>query len=635
MLMKKLKLLSVTKPKRVYWVVHVPERFAYLMLLFTLLLVPLLFGTFFIEQQVSPVQAASDERSQWISWASKAWKYFQPGVAVNTNTGLCGASLLWGWPYFTEWDLGTYILAILDAESIGILPSAGSWGSTDRLNKIMTFLQNRELAAGNLSYVWYDARTGNHAWDISNGTTGVSDLGYLLITLHAVKTQRPEYASIIDKVVYERMNISQLASDPIAWRETSGVYEWYVAHGFKFFGFDRYLPVQEALDTLRVILEGPMLMTYNVTLPVTDITSEPLLLAALTLPPEPGMNRLVLKAYLAQENRYHATGKFTGFSEGNTALPVFPSYVYEWIVGGSGETWKITPADITPIIYIKVGFGFYALFRDQYALDLINHVNATFTDFSYGYWDGVDEVGRAANTIIDRTNGIALASARYALENPAWDSLSSYPLPFVSSTGFLNATFIIGDTNPHPPYGWRAYTLDLMGSLGVASKLGQLSSSGYSLGKMDTRISEWNDTVKTVVVDWNKTGTSNVISIGGPPVNMFAYYYEQFGATPFYQTWAGDIPSIHSDLTGKTYAFQWGVDDYALLSVYHNNGRVMIVGWGLTHRGTVAICQVLQYFDSQYAGLLSKRAMIVKWADRNGDTEVDLGDAINIVEAWP
>jgi hypothetical protein len=602
------------------------------MLLFALL-VSLFLSTNSVEYQKPLVYANSAERDQWISWASNAWKFFQPGVAVDTNTGLCGASLLWGWPYFTEWDFGTYILAILDAESIGILPRAGSWGSTDRLNKIMTFLQNRELAPGNLSYVWYDARTGNHARNLSNGTTGVSDLGYLLIALHAVKTRRPEYASIIDRVVYERMNISQLVSNPAAWGETSGVYEWYVAHGFKFFGFDRYPPVQEALDTLRVILEGPQLMTYNVTLPVTDITSEPLLLAAFTLPPEPGMNRLFFKAYLAQENRYHATGKFTGFSEGNTALES-PSYVYEWIVLGSGDTWIIGPGDVTPIVYIKVGFGFYALFHSQYALDLINHVNAKFTDFSYGYWDGVDEAGRVATTIIDRTNGIVLSSARYALENPTIDSLSGYPLPFVSSSNFLNTTFIIGDTEPHPPIGWRAYTVDLIGSLSVASKLGQLSRSGDSGQKMDTRISEWIDASKTVVVDWNKIGISNVISIGGPLVNMFAYYYEQFGATPFYQTWAGNIPTIHSDLSGRTYSFNWGVDDYALLSIYNDNGRAVLVGWGLTHRGTVAICQVLQYFDSQYAGLLSKRAIIVKWADRNGDAEVDLGDAINIVEAW-
>jgi hypothetical protein len=606
------------------------------LVLLSVLLVALFPSIYFVGQRGYAVQADS-ESSQWISWASNAWKFFQPGAAVDTNTGLCGASLIWNWPYFTEWDLGTYILAVLDAEEIGILPSAGSWGSTARLNKIMTFLQNRELAPGNISYVWHDARTGAPAWNLSNATTGVSDLGYLLIALHAVKTQRPEYTSVIDGVVYGRMNLTQLASDPIAWTNTAGVYEWYVAHGFKYFGFDQYAPVQDALDSLDAIITGPQVTTYNVTLPITEFTSEPLLLAAFTLPPEPDMTSLIYKAYLAQENRYHATGNFTAFSEGNTGLGS-PSYVYEWIVQPDGQTWKIGPQAITPIAYIKVGFGFYALFRTQYALDLINHVNATFTDFTYGYWDGVDEAGRVVNSLIDRTNGMVLASARYVLKDTL-GSLGGYPMPFVSGTGLLNATFVIGDTEPHPPVGWRAYTADWMGSLGVAGTLGQLSSSGNLLAKMDTSIAVWNDTQglvvgEKVVVDWNKLGNSNVVSIGGPLVNLLTYHYEELGSTPFSLTWAGNIPRIHSDLSGHTYSFNLGVDDYAVLSIYSDNGRIVLVGWGLTHRGTIAVCQVLQYFNSQYAGLLSGHAMIIKWADGNGDAEVDLGDEISVVESW-
>jgi hypothetical protein len=600
----------------------------------TYLLVFLLILPFLWQNSVA--NSALDERDRWISWAEKAWRYFQPRVGmggVHPTTGLSYAGL--GWPYFTEWDLGTYILAILDAEKVGILPRDGEWGSTYRINKIIEFLQRRELSLGNVSYLWYDSRTGNPARDLSNETTNVSDLGFFLIALHALKKNRPEYSSIIDEIVYTRENITKLASDPVAWRTTGGIYKWYVAHGFKLFGFDTYQPVKEALNTLRDILEGPELITYNVSLPVSSITSEPLLLAAFTLDPEPGMNRLILKAYLAQENRYRATGKFTGFSEGNTALPPpSTSYVYEWIVTGGGETWRITPENITPIIYIKVGFGFYALFRTQYALSLINHVNSTFTDFSYGYWDGVDEDGRVVNTIIDRTNGIVLASARYALENPPPLRLEEYPLPFVSPTGALNTTFIIGDTNHHPPNGWQAYTLDLMGSLGVAGKLGQLSNSGYLDGKMDTWISTWNPVEKTVTVQWDKIGNVNIISIGGPSVNMLTYNYEQFGATPFYLIWNGDIPQLRSDISGRIYTFRWGIDDYALLSIYTDNNRAVLVGWGLTHRGTIALCQLLQHFDSQYTGLLSGRAMIVKWEDRNGDTEVDLGDDIAIIEVW-
>jgi hypothetical protein len=175
-----------------------------------------------------------------------------------------------------------------------------------------------------------------------------------------------------------------------------------------------------------------------------------------------------------------------------------------------------------------------------------------------------------------------------------------------------------------------------MGSLGVASKLGQLSSAGYSEGKMDTWVASWDDTSRTAEIEWDEIGNRNVISIGGPPVNMFAYHHEQFGATPFYQKRVDTIGwYIQSDLTGKNYTFQWGVTDYVLVSICHDNNRTVLVGWGITHRGTVAISQILQYFDSEHIGLLSGRAMIIKWEDRNGDTEVDLGDEISVVEAWP
>ena len=582
------------------------------------------------------VKEAHAASSQWISWASKGWRYFQPGAGVDSSKGLSHAAI--GWPYFTEWDLGTYILAILDAEKIGILPRDGPWGSTDRLNKIIAFLQTRQLTPNGISYVWYDARTGSPALGLSSDETNVSDLGFLLIALDKVKRERSEYAATIDYIIHTRENIAYLASSTTAWATTSGVYKWYVAHGFKFFGFDTYAPVEDALNTLQTVLSGPQLVTYNVALPVADITSEPVLLAAFTLDPEPGFQRLVLKAYLAQQNRYAATAKFTGFSEGPTGNPTpsgCSSYVYEWIVRANSETWAVTPwsCSATPVAYIKVGFGFYALFGTQYALDLINHVNGTFTDWTYGYYDGLNDGQIVVNNIVDRTQGILLAAARYALETSAPPLLSGYPTPFAGSP--LNVTFIIGDTNPHPPYDWRAYTLDLMGSLGVASKLGQISTSGYSTGKMDTWVTTWDSASGTAGVDWSKIGVTNVITIGGPPVNLFAYHYEQFGAIPFYQTWQGITPYIRSDLTGTTYAYQWGVTDYALITITHDSGRTILVGWGLTHRGTVAICQLLQYFDTQYAGLLSGRAMIVKWVDVNGDTEVDPGDQITVVEVWP
>jgi len=41
------------------------------------------------------------DQAYWLRLANNAWNYYQPGVSVDSNTGLHSAGL--GWPYFTDW----------------------------------------------------------------------------------------------------------------------------------------------------------------------------------------------------------------------------------------------------------------------------------------------------------------------------------------------------------------------------------------------------------------------------------------------------------------------------------------------------------------------------------------------------
>jgi hypothetical protein len=277
----------------------------------------------------------------------------------------------------------------------------------------------------------YEADTGNP--DLAYGEdkeSNVSDLGQLLIALHMLRTLRPEYAQAVQYVI-ARENFARFASSSTLWdTTTSGVYRWYVAHGFKFFGFNDE-PVRKSLGLLQQILASPTVTTYDVQLPKTDLTSEPLLLAAFNLPTEQGFSELLSKAYMAQENRYLATTKWTGFSEGNAlhlrspcAGGNRPVYVYEWIVTSSGSTWTIgnqppPPATdpISPIAFVRVGFGFNAIYGRDYAAQLIEH--AKMEDSSgHGYLEGIDEYGCYVNEIVDRTQAMVIAAARYALQGP-------------------------------------------------------------------------------------------------------------------------------------------------------------------------------------------------------------------------
>lgn len=79
------------------------------------------------------------DQAYWLRLANNAWKYFQPGVSVDSTTGLHSSGL--GYPFFTDWDLGVYIQAIIDTNQLGILSTSGTWGANARINKILTFLQ--------------------------------------------------------------------------------------------------------------------------------------------------------------------------------------------------------------------------------------------------------------------------------------------------------------------------------------------------------------------------------------------------------------------------------------------------------------------------------------------------------------
>ena len=104
----------------------------------------------------------------WMKVAANAWVYYQPGVGVDNNTGLPYATA-YGFYAFTDWDLGVYIQAIIDAQELNLITPDGAWGSDARINDVLTFLENRTLNAAIGDYPWqfYDSETGGEYMSIS------------------------------------------------------------------------------------------------------------------------------------------------------------------------------------------------------------------------------------------------------------------------------------------------------------------------------------------------------------------------------------------------------------------------------------------------------------------------------------
>jgi len=380
-----------------------------------------------IEIKAAKTKGSALPNATWLKWAGNAWRYYgvSEGLGVNSTTGLPLAALIY--IYFTFWDLGTYLYAIMDASRLGLLVKAGTWGSDDRVNRVVNWLQICQRTSNNLPYLWYNSETGNAATELSSEETNVSDYGQFLIAMYRLKTFRPDLAATVDNIVNVRFNTANLAGRP----EFGGIYGWYVAHGYKYFGYDSYTPVHDALGNLNQMMNGPKVTTYGITLPKNWLTSEPLQLGMFFVESDPQLTELTRNVYLAQEKRHDATGKWEAWTEGSTALPN-PTYIYEWIVAGDA-TWVITPSPITPIAYMRTAVAYQALFDTSYTLSMVDYLNTTLGGPTVGgYGDGVDQNGRLVPTLVDRTNGIIMAAARFIhqrtwsmLDGPTPDALAS------------------------------------------------------------------------------------------------------------------------------------------------------------------------------------------------------------------
>lgn len=400
---------------------------------------------------VSSVNAADDSSMFWLNLAQNAWNYFQPGIGVDSGTGLPqGCKDI---PNFTDWDLGLYIQAVIDAEKLGIVSSSGEWGADDRLDRVLTFLENRPLMADGLPYLAYSSRTGKNSTSIEQVAT---DAGNLFVALKNLEAAKPPLKERVEYIVYDRTNYERrrISVDVLLGEVQSGkrapdIYDYYVTCGFASYWAERFTAKADAL--LDLIVSAPPVNYRGVVLPSAKITSEPLLLSIFNFKqPDMRVVDLSRQTYLAQEARYNATGKFTAFSEGGTDSGLF---VWEWVVMPGGRMWVLQTGDcndvntdlvgVTPIVYFKAVTGFLAIYNTPYAQNMVNYVLKLTPATSSGYKTGIDENERRIETSPDIGNGLIVTAARYAVDNDVsvpitYPAPSPLPSPNVSS--FSQAT---------------------------------------------------------------------------------------------------------------------------------------------------------------------------------------------------
>ena len=357
----------------------------------------------------------------WRKIAANAWRYFQPGTGVDSTTGLPGASF--GFPCFTDWDLGVYIQSVLDAQTIGLIGRSGEWGADYRLNKVLVFLETRELnATTGFPYWFYQAGNSSDYSVLSDYGEGVdaADTGRLFVALSNLRDYNPAWASRVNSIVsrcpYESI-VGALRSQS---NSSTSIYAYYAVSGFACF-FPELASAPDKI--LSNMLNAGNVTTYGVTLPKAEISCEPLLCSLFELPANDRLAGLARQVYLAHEARFNQTGEYVAFSEGNFGVSDF---IYEWVVLPDGQTWNVTKGnhesfDVKPVIYNKVAFSFLALYNSTFAKDTVVYLERALPDPFFGYYEGADYNSNVDDRSIvlqvgSNTNGLILEAARYALE---------------------------------------------------------------------------------------------------------------------------------------------------------------------------------------------------------------------------
>jgi len=375
--------------------------------------------------------AQTIDNATWRKIAEKAWSYFRIGVGLDGSTGLPYAGGV-DFQAFTDWDLGVYIQTIIDAQKIGILSLDGEWGSYYRLNKVLTFLETRDLNATTRNPYWfYYSSTGERDLFMPDtGNLDVTDTGRLFVALNNLKADNSNWTQRINNIVYNKVDnqvgnrtnyaalIPQIKSSTFSSNE---IYAYYIYSGFESFWPNDLKGLTTTI--MKNIYSSGNVLTYNVSLPKIVLSCDPLLCAFFELNnSDSRLADLLKQVYLAHEANHNATSNYVAFSEGSSGSSDF---LYEWVVAPDGGTWKIQTSNqlgttnysnIDPFIYTKVALSFLAVYDTMYAKNMVIYLESALPDPSDGYYDGANSAGNVAG-VGSNTNGLILDAALYYIQN--------------------------------------------------------------------------------------------------------------------------------------------------------------------------------------------------------------------------
>jgi hypothetical protein len=372
---------------------------------------------------------------QEMEFARTAWAYFEQNT--HPVTGLVPS--VRKFKSMTLWDEGGYVLALVSAHNLGIIPRA------EAVNRLTT-------AIGSLATLpLYKGMVPNKAYDIEKlimtdyaNKPKPKGIGYsaldvmrLMSGLLVASQTFPELFPMIQLVV-QRWDL-----DALAWNDRfAGVallhkkYATRVQEGR--IGYEQYagvtgkilgLPVEQAYHYAPILRWQQY---FNIRLPADTrtakthgvsavTTSEPFLLEALEFGWRAESYQVASAVFAAHLLRYEKTGQLTALSEDHIKGP--PYFAYNGILVDY-EPFKSVTASRKDVsdkrgISAKASFGWWAVTRHPYTEELLAEIAQLQTP--EGWMAGLFEHDMSKNEILTlNTNAMILESLHYKAFGPLY-----------------------------------------------------------------------------------------------------------------------------------------------------------------------------------------------------------------------
>lgn len=367
--------------------------------------------------------------------ARAAWHYFE--VNYIPETGLVNS--VNGFPSTTIWDQASYILGLISAYKIGIIPE----NIFDaRMAKLLSTLSRLPLYAGMLPNKVYDTHSLKMtAYDNTPVQSGIGwsalDVARMAVPLNIVLYDYPKHADlagqilshwqlvkITDNGVLVGARLDPETGLPEFIQEGRLGYEEYGARAIGLLGLDAMTAAKYDDFIKFKNIEGQKIATDSRSISLFDapnyVVSEPYILMAIEFGLDREAMELAHRIYTAQEKHYASTGQLTAVSEDN--IDQAPYFIYNTVFA-NGQAWsavddKGNRFPELKTLSTKAVFGWHALYNTDYTQRMMSEIQRTKTD-DQGWLSGIYEKDGRLNAVSTaNTNGIILEIINYKANGP-------------------------------------------------------------------------------------------------------------------------------------------------------------------------------------------------------------------------